>query len=143
MPLPGTPVDAAERRSACTALPQRVRTAVRLDASTVWTPVSNCSGTGFALCSGSSRVQLGMPFFLLRSLRRYQTEASVYQGSAPETLRFCRNLGIDVLEVKDIADEPSVFLNILDLGTIFQQVVLRQGHGSPSSRECLNSFVSL
>ena len=32
---------------------------------------------------------------------------------------------------------------ILDLGTTFQQVVLlRQGHGSPSSRECLDSFVS-
>ena len=35
-------------------------------------------------------------------------------------------------------------MNILDLGTTFQQVVLlRQGHGSPSSRECLDSFVSL
>ena len=35
-------------------------------------------------------------------------------------------------------------LNILDLGTTFQQVVLLlQGHGSPSSRECLDSFVSL
>ena len=55
-----------------------------------------------------------------------------------------RNLGIDVLEVKDIADEPYLCLNILDVGTTFQQVVLlRQGHGSPSSRECLDSFVSL
>ena len=35
-------------------------------------------------------------------------------------------------------------LNILDLSTSFQQVVLlQQGHGSPSSRECLDSFVSL
>ena len=35
----------------------------------------------------------------------------------------------------------SVGLNILDLGTPFQ--LLRQGRGSPSSRECLDSFVSL
>ena len=44
----------------------------------------------------------------------------------------------------DVVDEPYLCLNILDLGTTFQQVVLlRQGHGSPSSRECLDSFVSL
>ena len=57
---------------------------------------------------------------------------------------FGRNLGIDVLVIKDVADEPYLCLNILDLGTTFQEVVLlRQGHGSPSSRECLDSFVSL
>ena len=62
----------------------------------------------------------------------------------PKDYAFGRNLGIDVLEVKDIADEPYLCLNILDLGTSFQQVVLlRQGHGSPSSRECFDSFVSL
>ena len=57
---------------------------------------------------------------------------------------FGRNLGIDVLKIKDVADEPYLCLNILDLGTTLQQVVLlRQGHGSLSSRECLDSFVSL
>ena len=51
---------------------------------------------------------------------------------------------MDVPEIKDVADEPFLCLNILDLGTTFQQVVLlRQGHGSPSSRECLECFVSL
>ena len=62
----------------------------------------------------------------------------------PKDNVFSRNLGIDVLEIKDVVDEPYLCLNILDLGTTFQQVVLlRQGHGSPSSRECLDSFVSL
>ena len=37
-------------------------------------------------------------------------------------------LVIDVLEIKDVADEPYLCLNILDLGTSLQQVVLlRQG----------------
>ena len=35
---------------------------------------------------------------------------------------FGRNLSIDVLEVKDVVDEPYLCLNILDLGTTFQQV---------------------
>ena len=48
----------------------------------------------------------------------------------PKDYVFGRNLGIDVLEVKDAVDEPYLCLNILDLGTTFQQVVLlRQGHG--------------
>ena len=62
----------------------------------------------------------------------------------PKDYVFGRNLGIDVLEIKDVADEPSVCLNILDFGSTFQTVVLlRQGHGSSSSRECLDSLVSL
>ena len=51
----------------------------------------------------------------------------------PKDYVFGRNLGIDVLEIKDIIDETNLCLNILDLGTTFQQVVLlRQGRGSPS-----------
>ena len=41
----------------------------------------------------------------------------------PKDYVFGRNLGIDVLEVKDMADEPYLCLNILDLGTTFLQVV--------------------
>ena len=42
----------------------------------------------------------------------------------PKDYVFGRNLGIDVLEVKDVVDEPYLCLNIHDLGTTFQQVVL-------------------
>ena len=38
----------------------------------------------------------------------------------PKDYVFGRNLGIDVLEIKDVADEPYLWLNILDLGTTFQ-----------------------
>ena len=40
----------------------------------------------------------------------------------PKDYVFGRNLGIDVLEIKDVADEPYLCLSILDLGTTFQQV---------------------
>ena len=75
---------------------------------------------------------------------KIQAQTSIYKVALPKDYVIVRNLGIDVLEIKDVADEPYLCLNILDLGTTFQQVVLlRQGHGSPSSRECLDSFVSL
>ena len=37
----------------------------------------------------------------------------------PKDYVFGRNLGIDVLEVKDVADEPYLCLNILDFGYYF------------------------
>ena len=42
----------------------------------------------------------------------------------PKNYVFGWNLGIDVLEIKDVADEPYLCLNILDLGTTFQKVAL-------------------
>ena len=63
MPLPGTPVDEAERRRAWIALPLRVRTAITADASTVWASIINGFGTNLACSSSSSRVHSGMPTF--------------------------------------------------------------------------------
>ena len=49
----------------------------------------------------------------------------------PKDYVFGRNLGIDVVEVKDVVDEHyPVFEHSSTWGTTFQQVVLlRQGHG--------------
>ena len=58
MPLPGTPVDEAERRRSWIALPLRVRTAIL---RTVWASIINGFGTNLACSSGSSRVHSGMP----------------------------------------------------------------------------------
>ena len=62
MPLPGTPVNEAERRRAWIALPLSAYRHTA-DASTVWTPILNCFGTIFSCCSGSSREHSGMPSF--------------------------------------------------------------------------------
>ena len=61
MPLPGTPVDEAERRRFLDST--TIESAYRhtADASTVWTPILNCFGTNLACSSGSSRVHSGMP----------------------------------------------------------------------------------
>ena len=63
MPLPGTPVDEAERRRVWIALPLRVRTAIRRMHRQF-----NCFGTNFACSSGSSRVHSGMPTFSMSCL---------------------------------------------------------------------------
>ena len=133
MPLRGTPVDEAERRRAWIALPLRVRTAIRRMQSTVWTPILNCFGYKFC-------VQLEfLPSFFrhadISDVMVCEDNKPKHQSTKvalPKDYVFGRNLGIDVLEIKDVTDEPHLCLNILDLGTAFQQVVfLRQGHGSP------------
>ena len=63
MPLPGTPVDEAERRRSWIALPLRVRAAIRRMHRQFGHPSSTVFGTNFACSSGSSRVHPGMPTF--------------------------------------------------------------------------------
>ena len=135
MPLPGTPVDEAERRRSWIALPLRVRTAIRRMHRQFGQPPSTVSVQIL-------RAARAPPEYI-QACRHFRC-ISLPKWALPKDYVFGRNLGIDVLEVKDVADEPYLCLNILDLGTTFQQVVLlRQGLGSPSSRECLDSFVSL
>ena len=145
MPLPGTPVDEAERRRAWIAQPLRVRTAIRR----MHRQFGHPSSTVLVQILRAARA----PPEYIRACRHFRCDACEdnkpkHQSTKvplPKDYVFGRNLCIDVLEIKDTADEPYLLcLNILDLGTTFQQVVLlRQGHGSPSSRECLDSFVSL
>ena len=141
MPLPGTLVDEAERRRAWIALPLRVRTAIRR----MHRQFGHPSSTVLVQILRAARA----PPEYIRACRHFRCDAcednkpkhQSTKVALPKDYVFGRNLGIDVLEVKDVVDEPYLCLN---LGTTFQQVVLlRQGHGSPSSRECLNSFVSL
>ena len=144
MPLPGTPVDEAERRRSWIAQPLRVRTAIRR--------MHRQFGIHHQRFWYKSCVQFGLlpstfrhaDIFGVMPVKTTNPKHQSTKVALPKDYVFGRNLGIDVLEVKDIVDEPYLCLNILDLGTTFQQVVLlRQGHGSPSSRECLDSFVSL
>ena len=144
MPLPGTPVDEAERRRSWIALPLRVRTAIRR----MHRQFGHPSSTVLVQILRAARA----PPEYIQACRHFRCDAcednkpkhQSTKVALPKDYVFGRNLGIDVLEVKDVVDEPYLCLNILDLGTTFQQVVLlRQGHGSPSSRECLDSFVSL
>ena len=63
MPLPGTPVDEAERAAFldCTTIESAYRHSA--DASTVWASIINGFGTNLACSSGSFRVHPGMPTF--------------------------------------------------------------------------------
>ena len=125
MPLTGTPVDEAECRRAWTALPLRVRTPCTADASTIWTPVLQLFWYRFC-------APLGAPPEYIQACRHFLCDAcedtkpkqQSTKGALPKDYVFGRNLGIDLLEVKDIDGEFYLCSNILDLGTTFQQVVL-------------------
>ena len=144
MPLPGTPVDEAERRRSWIALPLRVRTAIRRMHRQFGHPSPTVLVQILRAARAPSEYVQACRHFRCDACEENKPKHQSTKVALPKDYVFGRNLGIDVLEVKDVADEPYLCLNILDLGTTFQQVVLlRQGHGSPSSRECLDSFVSL
>ena len=135
MPLPGTPVDEAERRRAWTALPLRVCTAVRR----MHRQFGHPSPTVLVQVLRAARA----PPEYIQACRHFRCDAC--EGTKPKPQSTKVALPKDYVFGRNLfADEPYLCINILDLGTTFQQVVLlRQGHGSPSSRECLDSFVSL
>ena len=57
--------------------------------------------------------------------------------SLPREYSFNLEVGVDVLEVKDSEGNPYLLLNIICLGSSFQQCVpIRPGVGQPTSSEC-------
>ena len=116
------PVDEAERKRAWIALPLRVRTAIRR----MHRQFGHPSSTVLVQILRAARA----PPEYIHACRHVRCDASEdnkpkYQSTKvalPKDNFFGWNLGIDVLDIKDVADEPSLCLNILDLGTTFQQV---------------------
>ena len=106
MPLPGTPVDEAERRRSWTALPLRVRTVVRR----MHRQFGHPSPTVLVQVLRAARA----PPEYIQACRHFRCDACEDTKPKPQSTKvalpkdyiFGRNLGIDVLEVKDIADEP-------------------------------------
>ena len=116
MPLLGTPVYEAERRRAWIALPLRVRTAIRR----MHRQFGHPSSTVLVQILRAARA---LPEYI-KVCRHFRCDAcednkSTYQSGASKDYVFGRNFGIDVLEIKDVADEPNLCLNILDLGTSY------------------------
>ncbi|CAE7246083.1 RE2 [Symbiodinium natans] len=55
---------------------------------------------------------------------------------------FNHTLGIDCMEVKDVDGTRYTAVNMVDMGTSFQQVALiKSGGGNPSARQCLQVFM--
>ncbi|CAE7249187.1 RE2 [Symbiodinium natans] len=55
---------------------------------------------------------------------------------------FNHTLGIDCMEVKDVDGTRDTAVNMVDMGTSFQQVALiKSGGGNPSARQCLQVFM--
>ena len=132
--VPGLPQKEADRRAAWRKLPQRYRVAVR------------------RLHRQFGHCPKGVMVNLLRAARVHKSyvdavqyhRCSACESTAPRPrqhktalsyeFRFGANLGCDLLEVTDAAGHKYTVLNMVDLGTTFQQlVVLREGKNATAS----------
>ena len=60
----------------------------------------------------------------------------------PPTYKFNHRVGIDINYIADAAGETFMMMNMVDIGTSYQiEAVLRVGHGTPSSLQCLDTFM--
>ena len=111
LPLLGTPVDEAERRRSWIALPFRVRTATRR----MHRQFGHPSPTVLVQILRAARA----PPEYIQACRHFRCDAcednkpkhQSTKVALPKDYVFGRNLGIDVLEVKDVVDELYLCLN--------------------------------
>ncbi len=72
----------------------------------------------------------------------HKPKAQSSKVALPKDYVFNREIGVDVLEIKDADGHRFSCLNIIDMGTTFQQViVLVDGGGTPSSQQCIDAFM--
>ena len=143
MPLPGMPKDEKERRTAWLRLPIRARAAIRR------------LHRRFGHMPTNSLVQLlrhaRAPNDYIEAARRYRCgpcvesapKAQTEKVAKPKSYVFNYEIGVDALEVSDANDTKYTLLNVVCMGSTFQQVYLvREGGGTPTSSSCIQALVS-
>ena len=144
IPLPGMPTSEAERKKKWLQLPQPARVAIRRlhnqyghknkevlieILKTARAPPEYISAAKVLRCNECER-NLKLP---------KQTN----KVSLPPTYKFNHRVGIDINFTNDCNGDTFMFLNIVDIGTGYQieETLLRAGHGTPSSLQCLDAFM--
>ncbi len=142
MPLPGTPKDEAERRRLWLLIPLRARAAIRRMHRQFGHPAVS------VLCQILRAARA--PLDYIKAARHMKCEGCEENKQKPQSAKvalpkdyvFNREIGVDVLEIKDSSGHRYSCLNVIDMGTTFQQViVVVDGGGMPTSQQCVDAFV--
>ena len=139
--IPGLPLEESERRRQWRKLPQRVRIGVRrLHHQFGHVPRK-------VLINLLRAAKVHEDFVKAVRLHRCQTcedtsqKQPTHKTQLPGDYRFNHTLGIDLFEVIDIDGAKFQVLNMVCVGTTFQQAhVVRQGPGQCSSSTCLKAL---
>ena len=144
MTFPGAPATEAERRAAWRALPQRVRVAIRR----LHKAFGHLPGAVLTQVLKQARAS---PQFI-QAAKLHRCKACLDTAPVPRhhpvssdslyPREFNNTVGLDCLEVKDSQGNRYTAVNIVDVGTSFQQVVIvKAGGGNPSARQCVKAFM--
>ena len=139
--IPGLPEDETERRKSWRKLPQRVRIGVRrLHRAFGHVPKS-------VMVNLVRAAKVSKEFVDAVKLHRYETcektsaKKPAHKVTLPSDYTFNHTLGIDVLELTDVTGQKYQVLNMVCIGTCFQQAeVVKVGAGQASSRSCLDAL---
>ena len=140
--IPGLPEDESERRRSWRKLPQLVRIAVRrLHRAFGHVPKS-------VMVNLVRAAKVSKEFVDAVKLHRCETcektsaKKPTHKVTLPSDYTFNHTLGIDVLELTDVTGQKYQVLNMVCIGTCFQQAeVVKVGAGQASSRSCLDALI--
>lgn len=129
--VPGLP----ERRAAWRKLPQRVRIAIRR----LRRQFGHCPRNVLVSLLRAARVEKqyveAVKLHRCTICEDNAPKGKSHKTSLPYEYRFGACLGIDLLEIKDSTGAVYTCLNMVDMGTTFQQLhVIRKGHNATSAQ---------
>ena len=141
--LPGNLVEEADRKAKWLALPRRARVAIRR----LHRNFKHLPKTALVQMLRASK----SPKECIDAAKSYRCNICDQTKKAPPTHKvgmpkpyeFNVEVGVDVVEIKDIKGRIYDVLNVVDYGTTFEQAfIVREAdiHGSPSSQSCLEQF---
>jgi hypothetical protein len=143
IPLPGVPDDEKERRKRWLELPPNVRAAIRKLHRQFGHPARSVLSQIMRAGRAPPAHIAALRFFHCEACKDSAPMPQTTKVSLPRDYSFNREVGVDVLEAKDSEGNPYLLLNIICLGTSFQQCVpIRPGVGQPTSSECLDAFLN-
>ena len=140
--VPGLPLEEAKRREAWKKLPQRVRIAVRR----LRRQFGHCPRN--VLISMLQAAKIDKRYIEACKLHRCMAcettapKKGSHKTSLPYEYKFNHTLGIDILEVQDSMGRRYSILNLICLGTTFQQAVLLKEGKNPTSSQVLRALMN-
>ena len=141
IPLPGYPTDEKERRKQWLSIPRRTRIAIRRMHEAFGYPVRSVLVNLLRAAKQPPEMINAARYFRSLTCEQCQDKPQTSKTAIPKPYVFNVTVGLHVFNLHDFGGNPYLFMNCICLGTTFQLVgLIREGHGSPTSSECLQLF---
>ena len=142
--LPGMTIDMQEKRAEWLTVPREVRAAIRRMHHMIGHKSNAVLEQSFKATGTSQKEIRALKYFHCNECDKKLHPRRTHPVAPPPRYAVNYDVIIDILEQKDYGGNRFSFLSIVCNGTTYHSVgMVREGGSQPSSRKCLNKFLSV